>query len=140
MATLHLEIVTPSKAVFAGDVTEVVLPGRAGELGVLSGHLPLMTLLQPGELLAHTSDGARHFVIGAGFAEVLPGRVLVLTDYSDVSGDIDVEAARLELKDLESRDPHYGFETQEERDAHVDEIARHRARIALVERATATKH
>ena len=47
---LRLEIVTPEKKIYSDDVDSVVVPGSEGEMGILTDHAPLMTMLQPGDL------------------------------------------------------------------------------------------
>lgn len=79
-ATLTLDIVTPERAVFAGEVTEVVLPAWDGELGVLPGHDRLLALIKPGKAKLVTKDGTSIFEFQQGFAEIGPDQVTVFTD------------------------------------------------------------
>jgi F-type H+-transporting ATPase subunit epsilon len=79
-ATLTLDIVTPERAVFAGEVTEVVLPVWDGELGVLPGHDRLLALIKPGKAKLVTKDGTSIFEFQQGFAEIGPDQVTVFTD------------------------------------------------------------
>jgi F-type H+-transporting ATPase subunit epsilon len=79
-ATLTLDIVTPERAVFAGEVTEVVLPAWDGELGVLPGHDRLLALIKPGKAKLVTKDGMSIFEFQQGFAEIGPDQVTVFTD------------------------------------------------------------
>ena len=93
---LTLDIVTPEKKFFSGEVENVYLPGTEGELGILPGHVPLVTGLKPGEL--HYSRGGKveELAIGAGFVEVTQEKVTVLTDLAVTEAGIDeakVEAA-----------------------------------------------
>jgi F-type H+-transporting ATPase subunit epsilon len=136
MSGLHLEIVTPTRTAFANVVTEVTLPGSIGELGILPGHLPLITTLQPGEIAAHTSSGVRSFAVGSGYAQVLPDRVRVLVDDCSGVDEIDIVHAKAELADLEARLDKDEFLSSDELDEATEHAARARARIALVERAT----
>ena len=82
---LLLEIVTPIAKIFLSKVASVTLPGSSGELGILPGHLPLFTLLKPGQLVAMTDMGDRAFAVGSGFAEVLPDAVRVMVSTCDGS-------------------------------------------------------
>lgn len=136
MAGFHLEIVTPTKTAYAEQVDEVTLPGHNGELGILEGHIPLITLLKPGELVAVHKGAERAFAVGSGFAEVLFDRVRVLVDACSGSDEIDVEHAKAELADLEVRLDKDDFKTAEELDEATEHAARARARIAITERAT----
>ena len=80
MATIKLDIVSAERLVFSEDVTEVVAPGVAGQLGILPHHAPLMTMLQPGELLVRKDGEEVVLAISGGFLEVRPDRVIVLAD------------------------------------------------------------
>ena len=95
---IRLEVVTPDEAVFAEEVDEVVLPGTAGQFGVLPGHLPLLTSLDIGEMLIRDDGQERTFVVVRGFAEILDDTVSVLTRECEGVSDIDVERARDEVK------------------------------------------
>ena len=136
MAGFHLEIVTPTKTAFAEQVNGVTLPGQLGEMGILAGHLPLITMLKPGELVADGTGGPRYFAVGSGFAEILKDRVRVLVDACSGVDEIDIGHAKAELVELESRIDKHDFKTSEELDDATENAARARARIALVERAT----
>ena len=93
MSTLHLEIVTPEARTFSGEVRMVVVPGVEGDLGILPGHMPLMTQIKPGELQISTGDGDVFIAVGEGFLEVLPERVSVMTDMAVKEEEIDLKAA-----------------------------------------------
>jgi F-type H+-transporting ATPase subunit epsilon len=68
MATFHFDLVAPEKLLFAGDVTQVDLPGSEGDLGVLAGHAPLVTALRPGIITVYGERGALRVVVIGGFA------------------------------------------------------------------------
>ena len=91
---LHVEIVTPDGEVYSDDVGMVVLPGVDGELGVLSHHQPLVTLLGVGETRIRDLDGTWEYVAtGIGYAQVLFDKVLVVVDHGELAGVIDVHRA-----------------------------------------------
>ncbi len=140
MAGFHLEIVTPTRTVYAEQVDGVTLPGQTGELGILPGHLPLITMLKPGELVATHNGASRFFAVGSGFAEVLLDRVRVIVDACSGSDEIDVEHAKAELVDLEKRLDKDDFKSQAELDEATEDAARARARIAITARATGTRN
>ncbi len=98
METIRLEIVTPERLAFSEDVRSVTLPGAAGVMTILPRHAPLMTLLQPGELLIRRPDGEEiYYAVGGGVAEVRPDKVVVLADAAERDDEIDIaraEAAR----------------------------------------------
>lgn len=93
MATLKLEIVTPEAKIYSEDVDMVTLPGSEGELGVYPKHVPLLTILKPGELRIVKGGRETAMAIGEGFVEIKADAVSVLTDMALESEKIDVTAA-----------------------------------------------
>jgi len=93
MATLKLEIVTAEGTVFADDVNEVVAWGIEGQLGILPHHAPLMTMLQPGDLLIRKDNEEHYLAISGGFLEVRPDKVIILADACERAEEIDIERA-----------------------------------------------
>ncbi len=99
--TVHVDVVSAEEQIFSGLVEFVVLPGEAGELGILPGHMPLMTRIRPGAVRLKLPDQAEEeliFVAG-GILEIQPGLVTVLADTAIRGGDLD-EAKALEAKKL----------------------------------------
>jgi len=93
VATLRLEIVTAEGTVFADDVNEVVAWGIEGQLGILPHHAPLMTMLQPGDLLIKKDNEEHYLAISGGFLEVRPDKVIILADACERAEEIDIERA-----------------------------------------------
>ncbi len=94
---LTLEIVTPEKKAYSKEVNDVVLPTRNGEIDVLPGHQPLLTMLVPGEIQASSADGREFLAIDKGFARIQGDIVSVLTEAAINVEQIDlssVEAAQ----------------------------------------------
>jgi F-type H+-transporting ATPase subunit epsilon len=94
--TLKLEIVTPEGVALSEDVDMVTLPGVDGELGVYPQHVPLLTQLVPGVVVALKGDQVLTFAVSEGFVEITGHRVSLLTDLA-VSAEADqaeAEAAR----------------------------------------------
>ena len=93
-----LEIVTPKKVVFSGDVTSFSAPGVAGGFQVLKSHAPLLSNIAIGEVKLLDKSGAEsRFATSGGFVEVHEDKVVMLAETAERSGDIDVaraEAAR----------------------------------------------
>jgi ABC-type sulfate/molybdate transport systems ATPase subunit len=78
MATLKLEIVTPEARIYSEDVDMVTLPGVEGEMGIFPMHIPLMTQVAHGEIVAR-KGGQEHFLaVGEGFVEITGDRVAIL--------------------------------------------------------------
>jgi F-type H+-transporting ATPase subunit epsilon len=92
-AKLHLEIVTPDRALVREEVDEVVVPGSEGELGILPGHTPLLATLKVGELWYRQGTEKHYLAVAFGFVEVLPERVTILAHVAERPQDIDIERA-----------------------------------------------
>jgi len=103
MATLRLEIITAERQVFGDDVDVVVAPGVEGELGILPHHAPLMTMLEPGELLIRKDNEETYMAISGGFFEVRPDKVIVLADACERSDEIDIARAEEAKRRAEER-------------------------------------
>ena len=77
---MHLEILTPEKKVFEGDVTLVTFPGADGSFQVLDHHAPLISLLKEGVVEYKLKDARESLSITGGVVEVLKNRVILLAD------------------------------------------------------------
>jgi len=132
VATFRLEIVTAERMVFADEVNEVVAWGVQGQLGILPHHAPLMTMLQPGDLLIKKDNEEEYLAISGGFLEVRPDKVIILADACERAEEID--AARAEAAKRRAE------ETLKERPPEVDAAAaeavlrRSLARLKVAER------
>ena len=91
---MHIEVVTPTGSVLEGDADEVIVPGVIGELGILPGHLPIITGLAIGELVVRTANFRQYFAVNQGFLEMANDRVIVVTENAEEAHDIDVERAQ----------------------------------------------
>ena len=100
---LHLEIVTPSRRVVEVEVDEVRLPGALGEMGVLPGHIPLLTSLAAGPLTYFEGSAVTRYAVQGGFAEVLPDRVTILATVAKTAKDIDLVAAKNSLEEAQGK-------------------------------------
>ena len=77
---MHLEIITPDKKVFEGEVAIVTFPGSDGSFQVLNNHAPLVSLLKDGVVEYKTSEKVAQVAITGGVVEVLKNKVIVLAD------------------------------------------------------------
>ena len=93
MAGIRLDIVTAEQLVYSEEVDMVVVPGVDGEMAILPHHAPLMTMIQPGELLIKNQGQETSLAITGGFLEVRPDRITVLADAAERAEDIDAERA-----------------------------------------------
>lgn len=98
MATLHLEILTPENRVYSEEVNSVTFPeAEMGEVSILPGHIPLMTMTVPGELKVRKGSETIELAVGEGFVEVTGDRVTVLTDMAIKFEQIDEEQVEAAL-------------------------------------------
>src|SRR5918996_386856 len=100
---LKLAIVTPEKEALAIECDEVIAPGVNGEIGLLPGHVPLITALRPGVLTVIKGGRKLYYAVSSGFAEVDQDQVTVLTASCEPATEIDVERARKALSDAEAK-------------------------------------
>ncbi len=91
---LHLQIVTANRTVLTEDVDMVIAPGRAGELGVLPRHEPLLTTLKPGELRVLQNGQWTYLAVAGGFMQIDPRGVTVLADAAERADEIDETRAQ----------------------------------------------
>jgi F-type H+-transporting ATPase subunit epsilon len=91
---LRLEVVTPDRNVLTDEVDEVSIPGSEGYLGILPGHLPLLTMIGTGILSFRKGAKRFNFCVSGGFAEVLPDRVIIMAHTLEKPEEIDVTRAR----------------------------------------------
>jgi F-type H+-transporting ATPase subunit epsilon len=103
MAVLKLEIVTPEAKVYSEDVDMVTLPGVEGEMGIFPMHIPLMTQIAAGEIVARKGGQDYFLAVGEGFVEVTGERVAILTDMAIKADDIDEAKADEARKRAETR-------------------------------------
>ncbi len=90
MSTIQVEVVSAEESIFSGQAKFVALPGEAGELGILPGHVPLITRIKPGAVRIEKADGDEEFVfVAGGILEVQPRVVTVLSDTAIRGHDLD---------------------------------------------------
>ena len=94
MSPMRLEIITAEREVYADDVDMLVAPGIEGQLGILPHHAPLMTVLQPGELIIRKDGEESYLAVTGGFLEVIGNKVTILADACEHSEEIDEERAQ----------------------------------------------
>lgn len=81
---MRVSVISPEAALYEGDATSVVAPAFDGEVGILTGHAPMMTILGKGELRIEGGD-ARKFTIEGGFLQVVQNQVRVVTERGSVA-------------------------------------------------------
>jgi F-type H+-transporting ATPase subunit epsilon len=100
---LGLQIATPLGMQLDTDVESVQVPGAAGELGVLPGHLPLLAALKPGVLKYRKQGQQTAVAVGAGYVEAGASNVRLISEFYARAEDIDVEQAKQDLEHAEKR-------------------------------------
>ena len=135
---MQLQIITAEREVFSGDVDALVAPGVAGQLGILPSHAPLMTVLQPGELMVRADGEESYLALGGGYMEVLGNRVTILADAAEDVDEIDearaqqaVERARLRIA---NRDDDVELERA------VASLRRAQVRVTVAQRRRSSPH
>jgi len=118
-ATFALAVITPAEVKFEGTAEIVVAPGAAGDIAALANHAPMLTTLRIGVLRATVESGRRiEYAVNAGFMQILPDKVLVLTDLALTPTEIDVDKTRAEMQRAhEAIAAKRGSEDKPERDA-----------------------
>lgn len=101
--TIELQIVTPERLVVKDAAEEVQIPGKAGYMGILPGHAPLISELAVGEIVYRSSGQTHHLACAWGFAEVLPEKVTILAESAERANEIDVTRAEESLRKAEDR-------------------------------------
>jgi F-type H+-transporting ATPase subunit epsilon len=98
---LTLEIVTPEAKVYSDTIDSVVVPTVEGEIGVLPGHIPLLTQVAHGELRVTKGGATQWLAVGGGFAQIDGDRVRVLAEHAITEEKIDEHAVEAALKKAE---------------------------------------
>jgi F-type H+-transporting ATPase subunit epsilon len=111
--TFSVSVVTPDGPAYEGDAEMIIVPGAAGEIGVLARHAPLIATLKAGSTRVHPGSGAEvlEFATGPGFFQVLQDRAIALVDDAVEASKIDdarareqLEAAQAELEAIDRGD------------------------------------
>jgi F-type H+-transporting ATPase subunit epsilon len=77
---MHLDIITPDKKLFSGEVTSVLVPGTAGQFQVLNNHAAIISTLMKGKVVIKTKEGEKSFEVKSGVIEVLKNNIVVLAE------------------------------------------------------------
>jgi F-type H+-transporting ATPase subunit epsilon len=131
---ISLDVVTPDKQLLSEQVDIVVATGTEGEFGVLPGHIPFLTTLQPGELHYRQGNTVTFLAVSGGFAEVNSDKVTILAEAAEFERDIDLERAIRARERAEQR------LEQARHDEHIDHarceaaLRRAMARIKVAEK------
>ena len=100
-----ISVVTPEGPAFEGDAEMLIVPGAAGEIGVLARHAPLVAMLNAGSTRVYVdmdTDEIRTFATGPGFFQVLEDRAIALVDDAVAAKDIDKARAQRQLDEAKA--------------------------------------
>ncbi|KHL18476.1 F-type H+-transporting ATPase subunit epsilon [Mumia flava] len=126
---LHVELVSADRVVWSGEATSLLARTTEGDVGILPGHSPLLSLLADGVVEIETTDNETWVAaVDAGFISVASDRVSILSERAEMSHDIDLEKAKRELARCQSE----GAETEEAAAA----LRQAEARVRAVETAS----
>jgi F-type H+-transporting ATPase subunit epsilon len=101
--SFSVSVVTPDGPAYEGDAEMIIVPGAAGEIGVLARHAPLIATLKAGSTRVHVSDSeVLEFATGPGFFQVLQDRAIALVDDAVEAAAIDDARARKQLEEAQA--------------------------------------
>jgi F-type H+-transporting ATPase subunit epsilon len=98
-----VEIITPEHIKYSQKADMVVVPGVEGGLGVMAGHIPLVTRLEIGEVRVHEDNNITRFAISGGYLEATPEKAVILAESAESSEEIDVNRAMSAKQRAEER-------------------------------------
>lgn len=101
MPTFQLSLTSPEKLLFEEQVEQVDLPGAEGDLGVLPGHAPIVTLLRPGLVTAISGALRETFVVLGGIAEFSNDRLTILAEFASHVDDFDIGELETRIAEVE---------------------------------------
>lgn len=103
--TLQIELVAADRVVWSGEATEVIARTAEGDMGVLTGHAPLLSLLAPGIVRIHPVDGDTvGAAVSEGFISVAADRVSIIAEEITLGDEIDEAATFAELEEARDAD------------------------------------
>jgi F-type H+-transporting ATPase subunit epsilon len=101
--SLTVRVIAPDKTVWDASAEEVILPSTTGQMGILTGHAPMLTALETGVLRVRADKEWTPIALMGGFAEVEANEVTVLVNGAERGADINLDEARTALTEAESR-------------------------------------
>lgn len=100
---LTVRVITPDKTVWDEEAQEIILPSTTGQLGILSGHAPLLTALDIGVMRVRPGKDWKAIALMGGFAEIENNEIKVLVNGAELGEKIDKDAAKTEYTQAQSR-------------------------------------
>nr|YP_009399112.1 ATP synthase CF1 subunit epsilon [Taenioma perpusillum]ARW68509.1 ATP synthase CF1 subunit epsilon [Taenioma perpusillum] len=97
--SLKIRVIAPDKVVWDADVEEVILPSSTGQLGILSGHIPLLTALDIGVMRVKINKEWKPIILLGGFAEIENNNVTILVNGAETVTEINIEEANNNIEE-----------------------------------------
>jgi F-type H+-transporting ATPase subunit epsilon len=123
--TFDLSVVTPDGPAFEGEAEMVIVPGDAGEIGVLARHAPLVAMLKAGEIRVKAGEGWQSFAAGPGYFKVQQDRAIALVDDAVRAEEIDIEEARREADEARAALERAGTDDEDVDRWYIEQRLRH---------------
>ena len=135
---MQLQIITAEREVFSGEVDALVAPGMEGQLGILPRHAPLITVLQPGELMVRSGGEESFLALSGGYMEVLGNQVIILADAAEDVDEIDETRAQAAMEQAQQRIANR--ESDVELEQAVASLRRAQVRVTVARRRRSAPH
>ena len=127
---ISLKVLAPNKNVFEGTAEEVILPSTTGQLGILPGHISLVTAIDIGVLRLRSNSKWTSIALMGGFAEIEADEVTVLVNNAEIGSEIDKQNAQKALDDAKSDLAKFSeSEKSPEKIKAINELSKAQARI-----------
>ena len=128
--SISLKVLAPNKNVFEGDAEEVILPSTTGQLGILPGHISLVTAIDIGVLRLRSDSKWTSIALMGGFAEIESDEVTVLVNSAEIGSDIDQKVAEEALSKATIEVNKYAdTEKSPEKIKAISEVSKAKARV-----------
>ena len=127
---ISLKVLAPNKNVFEGVAEEVILPSTTGQLGILPGHISLVTAIDIGVLRLRSNSKWSSIALMGGFAEIESDEVTVLVNSAEIGSEIDAQIAQEELNNAKSNLAKFSeSEKSPEKIKAINELSKAQAKI-----------
>ena len=127
---ISLKVLAPNQNVYEGEAEEVILPSTTGQIGILPGHISLVTAIDIGVLRLRINSKWKSIALMGGFAEIESDEVIVLVNSAEIGSEINVENAENALKDAKLAATKFSDnEKSAEKIKALNEISKAEARI-----------
>ncbi len=128
--SISLKVLAPNQNVFEGDAEEVILPSTTGQLGILPGHISLVTAIDIGVLRLRSNSKWFSIALMGGFAEIESDEVTVLVNSAEIGSDIDQKAAEEALSKAKTEFNKFtDSEKSPEKIKAINEVSKAQARL-----------